>query len=277
MRKIAKISLVASIFVGLVISQKTFGQDIKIKIGVQDSIKSEILNETRSVLIHLPDNYNQSQSYPVLYRLDGETYLLMETIATTNRLVYSDEIAPEMIIVAIENTSRARDMWPVNNDYYPEPNKAGAEDFLKFIEKELIPFIDKKYQTNENRILCGQSLSAIFVVYSFLTKPYLFNSYIASSAGFPACEEYFITLRNKAFTQPQNYKGQKVFITNGLLDPLDPDGTIHQQLIDFSSAVNAKLAKRIYYKHVTYENEGHVPFHSLYDGLKFIFETGSEK
>lgn len=275
MRKITQFYLLALLIIGITI--ETSGQEINVKIGVKDSIKSEILNETRSVLIHLPDNYNQSESYPVLYRLDGNTDLLMETIVTTNRLVYSDEVAPEMIIVCIENTLRARDMWPVNNDYYPEPNEAGAEDFLQFIEKELIPFIDKKYQTNENRILCGQSLSAVFVVYSFLTKPNLFNSYIASSAGFPACEEYFITLRNKAFAHPQNYRGQKVFITSGLLDPLDPEGTIHNQLLDFSDDVNNKLSKRIYFKHVSYENEGHVPFHSLYDGLKFIFETGLEQ
>ncbi|MCB2194636.1 MAG: hypothetical protein KQH79_02190 [Bacteroidetes bacterium] len=275
MRKITQFYLLALLIIGITI--ETSGQEINVKIGVKDSIKSEILNETRSVLIHLPDNYNQSESYPVLYRLDGNTDLLMETIVTTNRLVYSDEVAPEMIIVCIENTLRARDMWPVNNDYYPEPNEAGAEDFLQFIEKELIPFIDKKYQTNENRILCGQSLSAVFVVYSFLTKPNLFNSYIASSAGFPECEEYFITLRNKAFAHPQNYRGQKVFITSGLLDPLDPEGTIHNQLLDFSDDVNNKLSKRIYFKHVSYENEGHVPFHSLYDGLKFIFETGLEQ
>ncbi len=275
MRTITRIYLIVSILFGLVIP-KTQGQEITIKIGERDSIQSIILNETRNFIVHLPDNYDESKSYPILFRLDGDSELLFETVATVNRLVYSDEIAPEMIIVAIENTFRARDMWPVNNDYYPEPNIAGAESFRKFLESELLPYIDSKFQT-DNRILCGQSLSAVFVVYSLLTKPNLFNSYIGSSAGFPACEQYFIEIRNKSFEQIDNFLGQKIFITNGLLDPLDPDGSIHKQLVDFSSSINDKLAQRIYYKHLTYENEGHVPFHSLYDGLKFIFESNIEK
>ncbi len=276
MRKITKVYLMALLF-GLLISEKTQGQEICVKIGVKDSIKSEILNETRNILVHLPDNYDQSNSYPVLYRLDGSNELLLETVAIVNRLVYSDEIAPEMIIVMVENTNRPRDMWPVNNDYYPEPNKAGAADFLKFFENELIPFIDSKYQTEKNQVLCGQSLSAVFVVYAFLQKPNLFDAYLASSAGFPACEEHFIELRNNAFKKLSNYHGQKVFITNGLLDPLDPEGAIHKQLIDFSNFVNEKLDKRVRYKHMAYENEGHVPFHSLYDGLRFIFERSIEE
>jgi len=274
MRKITKIFLLTSLWAGLVCSGSVSGQEINIKIGERDSIKSVILNETRHILVHMPDNYDQSKTYPVLYRLDGTTELLLETLVIVNRLVYSDELAPEMIIVAVENTIRSRDMWPVNNDYYPQPNKAGAEDFLKFIEKELIPYIDRNYSTDNNRILCGQSLSAIFVVYSFLTKPNLFDSYVASSAGFPACEDYFTELGNKAFQQPHKYQGRKVFITDGLLDQLDSDGVIHQQLIDFTNRVNNKLGKRAYYRHVTYESEGHVPFYSLYDGLRFVFGAG---
>ncbi|HKL09658.1 MAG TPA: alpha/beta hydrolase-fold protein [Bacteroidales bacterium] len=271
MRNITKLYLIPFLVFSLILSEKAEGQEIIVKIGERKSIQSEILHETRNIIVHLPDSYNESKSYPVLYRLDGNTELLVETIATVNRIVYTDEIAPEMIIVAVENTSRARDMWPVNNSYYPKPNKAGAADFLRFIEQELIPYVDNKYPTDNYRILSGQSLSGIFVIYSFLTKPDLFNAYIASSAGFPGCEHYFTDLSNKAFEQPVNYTGLKLFITDGLLDPLDAEGTIHKQLTDFSNTVDKKLGDRVYNKHLTYENEGHVPFHSLYDGLKFIF------
>ncbi|PLX20736.1 MAG: hypothetical protein C0597_04015 [Marinilabiliales bacterium] len=116
-------------------------QDISIKIGFRDSLSSKILNENRTILIHLPDEYNEKQSYPVLYRLDGNPELLMETISTTNRLIYGDELIPEMIIVAIENVNRPRDMWPTNTMYYPETETAGAKVFLDFIEKELIPHV----------------------------------------------------------------------------------------------------------------------------------------
>jgi hypothetical protein len=262
------------LFFVLFFQEGTIAQDIQVKIGFRDSIKSEILQESRNILIHLPDNYKDSdKSHPVLYRLDGNTQLMLETIAAVNRLTLSDEIAPEMIIVAIENTNRPRDMWPVNTKYYPEQNIAGAKYFLEFIEKELIPYIETNYKTNKERIICGQSLSGIFTSYAFLTKPELFDSYIICSAAFPGCENYFKELSLKAFLQKDNYKGKKLFMTNGLKDPLDPDGKLQQQVADFSVSVHESLKNQIIHKYVIYKNEGHVPYHSLYDGLKFIFET----
>jgi predicted alpha/beta superfamily hydrolase len=55
---------------GLIKSGVIYGQDINIKIGFRDSIKSEILHENRKILIHLPDDYDTSKKlYPVLYLL----------------------------------------------------------------------------------------------------------------------------------------------------------------------------------------------------------------
>lgn len=262
------------ILLSIFTSSELFSQDINIKIGYRDIINSEILNENRQILIHLPDNYNNSDKlYPVLYRLDGDADLLLETISITSRLTYSDEIAPELIIVAINNTNRERDMWPVNTMYYPETETPGANDFLNFIEKELIPYIDGNYKTTQERIIVGQSLSGIFTLYTFLTKPQLFDSYVICSGAFPDCEKYFKELSLKVFQNPNQFNGRKVFITNGLNDPLDEGGWMNPQMINFSNLINEKLRNNVKFRYLTYENEGHVPFHSLYDGLKFIFES----
>ena len=254
-------------------SSSIWAQDITVNIGHKASIQSAILNETRTILIHLPNDYDTSKkSYPVLYRLDGDIDFLMETVSTVNRLSLGDEIAPEMIIVAVENTNRAKDMWPTNTMYYPEPYTAGASDFLSFIEKELIPYVEDNYRTNKEKILCGQSLSAIFTMYAFLSKPKLFNSYIAISGAFPGCEDYFTVLSEKSFQQKDQFNGQSFFLTNGSKDPLDPDGELKKQIDDFSTTLIKSIGDKINFKYVTYENEGHVPFHSLYDGLKFIYE-----
>ena len=77
-------------------------------------------------------------------------------IGITTRL-RNDRNAPEMIIVAIENTNRNRDMMPVVAKDYPGPSR--AEAFLGFLEKELIPDIEKTYRTTQPRILLGKSLS----------------------------------------------------------------------------------------------------------------------
>lgn len=208
-----------------------------------------------------------------MYQLDGDEGLLLETVAIINRLALREEVIPEIIVVAIKNTNRARDMWPTNTKYYPEPEKAGAEEFLRFMERELIPYIENKYRSNKNRILCGQSLSAVFTIYTFLKKPKLFNSYIASSGAFPACESYFKKLSLESFQQKERFIGQKVFITNGKKDELDPNGKMNQTMLEFSETIKENLGDKISYKYQTYENEGHVPFQSMYHGLKFVFSN----
>ena len=247
-------------------------QDIKINIGVRNSIQSEILNETRSYIIHLPENYSSEKTYPFLYRLDGDAEQLAETSVTTNRLTYGDEISPEIIIVAIENTNRPRDMWPTNSTFYPEPYVAGAQKFMEFIESELIPHIEKKYHPGK-RILCGQSLSGVFALYTFISNPQLFDSYLVISGAFPGCNDYFTQLYNDSFNQPGRYAKRSIVITNGLQDPLDPDGSFEQQIAVFSDLIHTKLKDQVRHQYMIYENEGHVPYHSLYDGLKFIFAS----
>jgi len=74
------------------------------------------------------------------------------------------------------------------------------------------------------------------------------------------------------FQQVDQFKGKKLFMTNGLKDPLDPDGRMQLQIAEFSNSIQENLKDKVVHKYLTYENEGHVPYHSLYDGLKFIFE-----
>lgn len=85
-----------------------FAQEVSAKLGVVRTMKSSILNEERKVLVHPPATYDTSgKAYPVLYLLDGTPASPQEAITVTNRL------RTEMIILAIENTNRNRDMMPV--------------------------------------------------------------------------------------------------------------------------------------------------------------------
>jgi len=143
-----------------------FAQEVTATLGVTRTIKSTILNEDRKVFVHLPASYHTSgNSYPVLYLLDGTPAFLLEMTAVTTRL-RNDGNAPEMIIVAIENTNRDRDMMPVAAKDFPGP--PGAEAFLGFLARELIPDIEKTYRTAQPRILQGKSLSGLFTIYALV-------------------------------------------------------------------------------------------------------------
>lgn len=251
-----------------------FSQEIKL--GFQDSIESLILNENRKIIVKLPRDYDESNKpYPVIYRLDGGVDLFIETVGAINRLVYLEELIPDMIVVMIENTNRNRDMMPTNTSFFK--SVPGAENFKKFIENELIPHINNSYRTTNEKLLCGQSLSAVFTLYYFLTSPDSFDSFITCSGGFPDCEEYFMNLTHDFLktNHEEDISGQKkIFLTHGQNDFLDPEGVIEKQLVHFTDLLNSE--KNIVCKLKIYEDEGHVPFQSLYHALKFNYELPTE-
>ena len=142
--------------------------------GNYRTIHSTVLGEDRTLLVRLPEDYGKSdKKYPVLYKLDGAKENFLQAFSAAYYLFDMTENAPDLIIVGIENNNRNCDMGPDQR----------AENFIQFIQSELIPFIDKNYRTNGFRILCGQSLSSIFALYSFLDQPNLFDAYILGSFG----------------------------------------------------------------------------------------------
>ncbi|HKE56605.1 MAG TPA: alpha/beta hydrolase-fold protein, partial [Pyrinomonadaceae bacterium] len=148
---------------------------------IQSSLHSAILNEERRVIIHLPRNYSQdtSRKYPVMYVLDGTS----QDQHTADKItVLSDAgLIPSAIVVGLPNTrgNRERDQTPpyMRRDVNDENSPFGAADkFLSFVEKELIPFVEGNYRTSGYKTLSGNSRGGLFVLYSLLEKPDLFQA-----------------------------------------------------------------------------------------------------
>jgi predicted alpha/beta superfamily hydrolase len=140
--------------------------------GETRSVHSTILNEDRELQISLPESYSRTAiSYPVLFLLDGSSHVLHAT-ATTRFLASARSRAPEMIVVALPNTNRNRDMTP----------GPGAATFQRVLAEELIPWVERTFRSAPERILFGHSLSASFAVHTLLNRPELFRAYVAASA-----------------------------------------------------------------------------------------------
>ncbi|MCB0278541.1 MAG: alpha/beta hydrolase, partial [Calditrichaeota bacterium] len=170
-------------FLFLVISCLFSQNGQPIVIGEQLNIYSETLKENRTLLIRTPANYttNASDKYPVLYLLDGASNF-QHTVATLEFLIGQDRV-PEMLIVAITNTNRTRDLTPASSDdeMPTYPATGGADLFLDFIEHELVPYVDKNYRTEPFKLIVGHSFGGLFAVHSLFSRPKLFNAYIAIS------------------------------------------------------------------------------------------------
>jgi uncharacterized protein len=84
---------------------------------------------------------------------------------------------------------------------------------------------------------------------------------------------YFSVLTDKAFKNKEQFNGKKLFVANSLADTYDPKKEVHFAMLEFKKRVEAELGEKISFKYVTYENYGHVPYPSFYDGLKYILKT----
>jgi predicted alpha/beta superfamily hydrolase len=151
-------------------------------------INSAVLGEERTILVRVPPGYETNkQRYPVLYMTDGNAHI-GHTSSTVEFLAQNGRMS-ELIVVGITNTDRTRDLSPTHvtttvaggNSALQFPTSGGADKFLKFIETELIPEIEKRYRVHPYRILAGHSLGGLFTIHAMVSRPELFNSYVAVS------------------------------------------------------------------------------------------------
>lgn len=185
----------------------------------QTEIVSKIMNEQREIIIHLPENYekNKHKKYPVMYVLDG-TSQDEHTFAKIDLLSKIHQF-PEAIVVGIPNTSgnRSRDFTPHYMKINLEKNDSkhgNGNNFLKFIEKELIPFIDKNYRTDGFQTLSGNSRGGLFVLYALTEKPHLFNGYICYSPAFWR-EDVLIAKKVKSFFSTNTIQDKFIYMSIG--------------------------------------------------------------
>ncbi|MGB5549769.1 MAG: alpha/beta hydrolase-fold protein [Thermoanaerobaculia bacterium] len=156
-------------------------------LGDTVALRSDILDELRTVYVSLPASYRQSQrSYPVLYLLDGNWHfpVVASQVRYLSECGASDIIVPELIVVGIENTDRDRDFTPTHVPEYKGmefPTSGEAAAFLQFLTRELIPFIDETYRTEDHRVLGGWSFGGLFTIYTMMQTPELFDAYLGIS------------------------------------------------------------------------------------------------
>lgn len=85
--------------------------------------------------------------------------------------------------MGIENTERGKDLTGESkvdaHEKYGIPMADGAKNFRAFILEELVPEIERNYQTTGEKGIIGESLAGLFVVETFLLQPGAFDFYIA--------------------------------------------------------------------------------------------------
>lgn len=147
--------------------------------------------EGREYQLHigLPASYrsNPDRRYPVVYVTDAY-WDFQKITAMHGGLVY-DRVVPEFITVGLGYVGEDLDYGDLRRwELSPVPlgddgaQSGHAADFLRTIETEIIPFVEREYRADpEHRVLAGASLGGLFTLYAMYTRPELFDGYVAAT------------------------------------------------------------------------------------------------
>ncbi len=281
-----KYLLVLLLLPGLARSQAPLAKSVTI--GKVDSVWSATLKENRPYLVYTPPSYDDTtstpQKYPVLYLLDGDAHFhsvtgLLQILGTG---VNGTFVVPEMIVVAIPNTDRTRDLTPTRVgagfDGKPQPflkTSGGMPNFFTFLNTELIPRIDAGYRTTSYRVFVGHSLGGITTINALYTIPETFNAYVAIDPSL-WYDNKLLLRQAKNFFSTANLKGKSLYV--GQANTINPDDTTSnahfESIVQFNGILETynQTGLRYGYKYYPNDSHGSVPLIAEYDALRFIFD-----
>ena len=270
------------------------GNDITI--GKIDTVRSKILNETRRIWVYVPASAGSKmytpQQYPVVYLLDAPAHFHSVTgLIQQLSSVSGNTVLPEMIVIGIQNTDRTRDLTPTHSTespfgQSPESLKTsgGADKFLSFIEKELMPYVDATYPVAPYKMLVGHSFGGLFAMHALLSKPDLFNSYIAIDPSLwwdkqALAKKAIIALQQNKFpSKPLYIAIANVLNTRNEIKEIEKDTSI----FGIGMRMAFRLTKTMdqykkanqpwHWKYYADDSHGSVPLIAEYDALRTFFK-----
>jgi len=194
--------------------------------------------DARNIDIWLPENYVATKKYAVLYMHDGQ--MLYDSTSNWNKQEWkvdeclsklmADGLIHECIVVGISNNNQFR-----HTEYFPEKpvmslpsalrdtlvskwlmGKPLADEYLKFITKELKPFIDKNYSVYtdpKHTFIAGSSMGGLISMYAICEYPDVFGGAACLSTHWPGVfkanteiPDAFNDYLNKNLPNPKTHK-----------------------------------------------------------------------
>lgn len=250
-----------------------FAQTTNVKpltIGEIRTIKSKVLNEDRILNIYLPQNFDKTKSYPIIYLLDGsmnEDFIHVTGLVQFFNQMYS---MPETIVVGIANIDRKRDftfhtdLKDLQKDY---PTTGHSDKFINFLEKELKPYIESQFKTTDTYIF-GQSLGGLLATEILLKKPEMFNNYFIISPSLWWDDESLLKQAPQLLSKiPDTKKFIYVSVGKGEHPVMVKDAEDFYDVLKKSNKKNWTVE----YKMMETDNHATILHRSLYEGLVKLF------
>lgn len=251
-------------------------------------------NREYRIFVAVPAEEPPPSGFPVIYLLDGNAVFgtMVEAIRVQGRRPEKTGVVPT-IVVGIGYTtdlpfapmrfydftlSQSMTDLPRTPDGEPWPEQGGAEPFLKFIEEDLKPRIEREYTIDSNRqTIFGHSLGGLFVLHVLFTKPTTFQTYIAGSPSIHWNKQHILEEEQQfALRMEQEHIDVGVLLAAGELEK-----SHKSRINDNAKELTGRLSKladhgvRVEYKE--FEDEGHISVLPalISRSLRFISSTNS--
>lgn len=247
------------------------------------TLYSKLLNEKRTINVYLPENYNVKDTvrYPVIYIIDGgveEDFYHISGIVRFNTQPWINRF-PKSIVVGIENTDRRRDCsFAVDNlDFITQmgfnpayfKTAGGSENYISFIEKELQPYINKTYSTNQKNTLIGESFAGLLATEILLKKTSLFDTYIIMSPSLWWGEQQLL---KDAPELLQKKKDATISVYIGACNE-DEDKMMFDDALTLSNLLKefGSSSMNVYFDYLPEETHATMIHQAVYNAFKLIY------
>ena len=235
------------------------------------NLTSKLNQRTYKISVALPSSYNPENKYPVYYILDG--YYAFPIAKESMKTLKMGNLIKDFILVSIAGDENNDYDWLLNRwtDYTFTQNikkdstyskmwnfsspalvSGGGDVFYNIITKEIIPLIDSKYSTNNERGLSGHSLSGLYVANVLLKSDGIFTKFGINSPSLLFWDNDIMQAESKYASLNSSLKADVFFSIAELEDGLD-------NLLKFESLLkkyNGFNSKFVVFKDETHNSVG---------------------
>ncbi len=242
------------------------------------------------VRVAFPDGYDASGStrYPTLYVTDANFVFLM-TVEAQRLLQINGEVVP-LLIVGVDRptgtfeemaASRIYDLTPSSMpavestlaaQYGIPVRSGGAEAFLATLVDLVIPSVEARYPTGDERGLLGYSVGGLLATHALFDAPERFTHYLISSPSYWwGSGEMFE--REQAYAAAHDDLTAHVFLSAGSQEP-----PITRAVAQMDSTLSSRGYDQLRLTRHEFDGETHtsVPPAAISRGLRVLFSPDDE-
>ena len=197
MRYLAARTLIPMVIVAPLIESPAQTQPVVVPRSQQLEMVSSASHRHFTVFIAEPRELPSSKSgYPTIYVLDANSTFLITAGSLDVQATTENDLEPTLLIGIGYNTDNASleerrfyDLTPTPSEEASESLSkrsltkfGGADELIDFIEHDLKPYVALHFRSDQTRqALVGHSLGGLFVLYTLLTRPNTFSTFISGS------------------------------------------------------------------------------------------------